>query len=283
MKNKNIVKWIKKWFTLVEVMIATMILSFFTFLWLQLMTDYTSEMINNEKSIYAQRIWSNYMEAIENIRTSAWIDATVDPSNDLNWSVNLARCWWDLHSFIKTDSLTSDLLWWFCKEIPWSTWESFSELNWTYRLVFAKDVYTWEKRVELHRTQWQWNPWNIENFDSYTTSFTMKTKSKLDWVFNEFIDYRDSWIMNERFNWKKLNLDNYTRYFNNNMNIPWRVILVTVSFRDWWDKEVEQFKDSEKEYYKKQIKIATVKVEFWDANQKRKTYVIERVFTNFKS
>lgn len=282
-KENKIMKWIKNWFTIIEVMIATFMLATFTYIWLNILSGYTTSIENQEKTVYAQRIAANYMEAIEHIRTSAWIDSSVNPWNDVNWRVNFDRCWWDLKSLIKTDSVTPDLMWWFCKEIPGWTWKSFSELEWTYTLKNVKDQRTWEKKYELSKVTWEWNPWNIENYDSYSTFFKVKWQSKLEWKFNEFIDYSNRDLMEKRFNWEELEINRYSKYFNNNMNIPWRTILVTIEFKNATDEDVKQFKESEKDYYKKQIKKAVVKVEFWNANNKRTTYVVERIFTNFKS
>lgn len=284
MKSNAIIQWVKKWFTLIEVLIATLILWLFAYTSISMITAYNSNIVDQEKMVYAQRIASNYMEAIENIRTSTWVDSIVNPTNDISW-VNFDRCWWDIKSLVKTDSVTSDLMWWFCKEIPGWTWMQFSELEWTYTVNFVRDARTWEPRYELSKQYWEWNPWNIETFDSYSAFFTVNSSWRLQWKFNELVNYSNNEMMTERFEWKKLDLNKYSTYFNNNKNIPWRAFLVTVKFENFndTDKEVLKFKEEEREYFRKQMKKVSVKIEFWDAKQKRKTYVIERVFTNFKS
>lgn len=268
----------KKWFTLIESMLAIVLFSIWAITMFIFFKNSNNVMFDLQKEQAAQRIAFDYMESIDNIRTSLWVDANINPYNTPNGKeIDLTRCWATVAQ-LKINAVTPDLLGWFCKEIPWFG-KSFSELNGYYSLEMGKNKVTNEKQNKLIPIPWtDEKPGNIENFNYYSAFFKdFKPTEK------RFIDYENENLMRERFEWKKLNLQNYTKYFNNKKSIPGRAMLVTIKIENGREEDLKGFLPSEKEYYRKQIKVATVKVEYSTMNWERKSVVNRRIFTNFKN
>lgn len=272
-------KFVKKGFTVLEVLLAISILSLFTMFAIFTFSDYRDRIFDVEKEMAAQRIAFNYMEGIDNIRTSVWIDANINPNN-VGWTLNLTECWTAIRD-LKTVSMTTDLLGWFCKKLPWPTGGTFSELNGYYTLNFKRDPITNESKNELISLGTP-RPWNAENFDSYTVFYKIN-KNIVGGKKNDLIDYTNENLMKKRFEGTNLDPEKYITYFNNDKPIPWRVMLVTIQIEDGKDADLEGFTDEEKtDYYRSQIKHITVKVEWGNKDWERKEYVLKRTLTNFK-
>jgi len=263
MKQKN-----KKWFTIIEVLITTLIVATLSLPVFEYLGNTKRNSINAKKELQVKTLWQELITKITNIRDSSWVESNSLATKDMTYCsdkmpINLK---W---------TIIWNSYWWYCNPIDKTYNTPFADLLWEYKIVSWINITTDEKFNWLEEISWG-HSWVVP-INQYVKKNTKEVN---------YDDVRAAFSTNAEDNpWI---LSKYEPAFTNLSSplINW-FIFYSIKFEDPVESDfsnivdISTFTNEEKEYYLNQSKKVRIRIDYTLAGGKRKTYSVSKLMTNY--
>ena len=266
-------KSLRKWFTLIEMLITVTILSMLSIPVFDYIKESRDSNFNNLKIAQSVQLWNNLVNKVVNIRDSSWIESSnrdVTLDDFAQCSPKLDADFWNL--------ILWNSYWWFCNEVDSLEWKALADLDWTYSIVETQDILSKEYTFKFSKVPDWWYSW-YKYID-------VVTNARFWWNITE--QKLEDFFADRQEDLSKLNT--YDKYKSNkDLMIPKNLILYTLSFSDVTDSDVasvvdlSRYSESEKNFFLSQSKKVRIEIEYSLIWKKREKLVLEKILTNYQT